>query len=59
MPLLPEVGADFAIYIDPFNARGTASVVQRLLADRNEMRRLRGVFVMNFDHEHGASTPRH
>ena len=37
---LPEVGGEFVLYIDPYNARAAAILVRRLLEDRTELRRL-------------------
>lgn len=37
---IPEVGGEFALYIDPHDARGAANLVRRLLLDRAELRRL-------------------
>lgn len=56
---LPEVGGDFVLYIDPYNARGAASLVRRLLDDRAELRRLeariRDEFHPRTWQEHGAA----
>ena len=56
---LPEVGGDFALYIDPYDARGAANLVRRLLDDRAELRRLeiriRNEFHPRTWHEHGAA----
>jgi glycosyltransferase involved in cell wall biosynthesis/tetratricopeptide (TPR) repeat protein len=56
---LPEVGGDFVLYIDPYNARGAASLVRRLLDDRTELRRLeariRNEFRPRTWQEHGAA----
>jgi glycosyltransferase involved in cell wall biosynthesis/Flp pilus assembly protein TadD len=56
---LPEVGADFVLYIDPFNARGAAELVSRLLDDRAELGRLeariRDEFRPRTWQEHGAA----
>jgi glycosyltransferase involved in cell wall biosynthesis len=35
---IPEVGGRFAIYIDPYNARGSADVIGDLLEDRERLR---------------------
>ena len=37
---IPEVGGDFALYIDPHDARGAANLVRKLLVDRTELQRL-------------------
>lgn len=37
---IPEVGGEFALYIDPHDARGAANMVRRLLLDRDDLRRL-------------------
>jgi glycosyltransferase involved in cell wall biosynthesis/Flp pilus assembly protein TadD len=56
---LPEVGGDFALYIDPYNVRGAAAVVRRLLEDRAELQRLeariRDEFRPRSWQEHGAA----
>ena len=56
---LPEVGGDFVIYIDPYNARGAAELVRRLLDDRAELdrfeARIRNEFRPRSWQEHGAA----
>ena len=37
---IPEVGGEFALYIDPHDARSAANLVRRLLLDRAELQRL-------------------
>lgn len=36
---MPQVGGDFAIYIDPYNVRATADTVRQLILDREEISR--------------------
>lgn len=36
---MPQVGGDFAIYVDPYNVRATADTVRQLILDREEIRR--------------------
>ena len=55
---MPEVGGDFALYIDPFNARGAAKLVRRLLENRSELELLEGRIRSDFQprtwDQHGA-----
>ncbi len=56
---MPEVGGDFALYIDPFNARGAANLVRQLLENRNELQRLEARIRSDFQprtwDQHGAA----
>ena len=56
---LPEVGGDFVLYIDPYNARAAAELVRRLLEDPAELRRLEARIKDEFQprtwQEHGAA----
>ncbi len=56
---MPEVGGDFAAYIDPFNARGAANLVRRLLENRSELQRLEAKIRNDFEprtwDQHGAA----
>lgn len=56
---IPEVGGDFALYIDPYHARNAADLVRRLLDDRAELSRLesriRNEFCPRTWREHAAA----
>ena len=56
---IPEVGGDFAMYIDPYNARAAAAEVRRLFDDRAQLRRLEARIRKEFRprtwYEHGAA----
>ena len=56
---LPEVGGEFVLYVDPYNARAAAILVRRLLEDRTELRRLEARIRDDFRprnwHQHGAA----
>ncbi len=45
---IPEVGGEFALYIDPHDARSAANLVRRLLLDRGELQRLEDNIRKNF-----------
>jgi glycosyltransferase involved in cell wall biosynthesis/Flp pilus assembly protein TadD len=56
---LPEVGGDFVLYIDPYNARDAACSVRRLLDDRGQLERfearIRNEFRPRTWQEHGTA----